>query len=55
MWFNKKNCVTKKAKAWTFKACRKYNSPFADRIWGGKDYYEWGFQDFYAYKTKSEY
>jgi len=55
MWFNHRNCKSKKARSYIFKANRQFNKTLADNVWGGKDYYEWNFNDFYKYKIKSDF
>tara|TARA_R110000868_G_scaffold1729_5_gene13939 strand:+ start:28815 stop:29417 length:603 start_codon:yes stop_codon:yes gene_type:complete len=55
MWFNHRNTKTKKGMAYEFIPSRQLNRAFYDKIWEGKDYYEWTFEKFYKKKQKNEY
>lgn len=55
MWFNKRNCKARKAEAYEFVPARALNKLFADKIWGGKDYYELTFNDYYRWKIGAKY
>lgn len=54
MWFNSKNCEAKKAKAFTFSPMRWINKEFSEKIFSGKDYFEWSPKDFHMKKIKPE-
>jgi len=54
LWFNHRNCVSKKAVAYTFVPNRhKVNKKLHENILSGKDYYEWNFSDFFIRKVKA--
>jgi hypothetical protein len=55
MWFNKKNCSSRKADAYRFRPSVTNNSKLSEKIFSGKDYYEWNFSDFYRHKVKSKF
>lgn len=55
MWFNHRNCKSKKAKSYVFKAMRDLGRGMMENVLSGKDYYEWNFNDFYVFKMKSEF
>lgn len=55
MWFNHRNCKTKKARSYIFKPSRELNKELFLKIGSGQDYHEANFHDFYAYKIKSKY
>lgn len=52
MWFNKRNCKTRKADCYAFEACSAMNVELARKVGEGKEYREYGFDDFYRYKIK---
>ncbi len=54
MWFNQRNCRSKKARSFIFNACGNLNKKLHDKVIEGKEYYEWNFQFFYKYKLGSE-
>jgi len=52
MWFNHRNCKSKKAIAYTFSACTELNKMVFEKVMAGRDYYEWTFNSFYKHKVK---
>lgn len=50
MWFNKRNCNFLKSICYTFEAGKPLRAKLYNSIISGKDYYEFGFDDFYSYK-----
>ena len=55
MWFNRRNCKSKKARAYEFVVSRRVNKKVMDNVWSGKEYYEYNFNDFYGHKIKSKF
>lgn len=50
MWFNKRNCKTKKASCYTFVPDRPLNRKMHEKIIQGKDYFELNFHNFHRHK-----
>ena len=55
MWFNQRNCKSRKARSYIFSVNRKFNKKLFDNVWAGKEYHEANFHHFYAHKIKSKY
>ena len=55
MWFNQRNCKTKKGRSYVFHLNRKHNKKLFDNVWAGKEYHEANFHHFYAHKIKSKF
>lgn len=52
LFFNARNCKTEKAKLFEFSACDNLEKKMMEKIFEGKEYYEWQFSDFYQPKYK---
>lgn len=54
MWFNHRNCKTKKGSVYGFDASREIKKQLYDKVIEGKEYYEWTFTDFYKRKMHTK-
>lgn len=55
MWFNHRNCKSKKGRSYYFKPIRPTNKKLFENVLNNKQYHEANFHDFYAHKIKSKF